>query len=543
MGFITKAMHLMSVLVLFQTLSFSSNATETPFEQSLNSAIKQKFVIIQPIQDKDNKHQELRNFYILNNFQTAWLNSSGWSPIAHIIAAKILQAEDEGLWLENYKHIAELIKKQPSSLEEQVDLELSFTKIVLDYIDDLFGGRLHPSRIKHELYMNPEPVNAAEILHMALLHDSQAQEFVQLTVNHVQYQLLKKNLQYYRRQAAMEKGLIQIPIDKTFKKGDRNNAIKAIADRLNNLGYNIKNQNVTDVFTNELEDVVKKLQHDHHLEADGIIGIRTALIINQSYKETLNDIIVNMERWRWLPLRLADRYIQVNIAAFELKAYNGDQSVLEMPVIIGQNYRHTPVFASKIDEIRFNPSWHVPISIAIKDKLKKLKENPQALADKGFVVYTDDGKALSPSAINWADVDAHNFNYHLVQSPGEQNALGKIRFNIDSPFGVYLHSTPDKDLFKKTVRNFSSGCIRVGEPNKLAVFVLNRSDEWPLDKVDMAMEGNETRNIKVKPPVPVYITYFTIDGNDQGHLNFYDDIYGQNALIWQELVKFKEKRP
>ena len=532
-------MNLLATLSILMQLAMVSMALAS---FNINDELKHFFLITPVVHDRDNKQQELYDFYTLNNYQAVWLTDKGWSPTAQIIAAKILKSTEEGLWLENYQAIADLLIIQPTSPSEQLKAELAFSKIVLDYIDDLYGGRLHPSRIRHELYMNPEPVNAADVLYNILQRDSSGNDFAALTIHHPEYQALKIALQDFHKQSLNQNLYNKIPTDKTFKKGDKSAVVPIIVERLVNLKYLSDDQRSSTVFNAVIEDAIKKFQSDRHLEADGIMGLRTALLLNQNHQDYINHIIVSMERWRWLPSHLGDRYVQVNIAAFELKAYEHGQQTMVMPVIIGQNYRHTPVFASKIDEVRFNPFWHVPVSIAIKDKLKKLRDDPQTMADKGFTVYTKSGEALNPIAINWSNVDANNFNYHLVQSPGVHNALGKIRFNIDSPFGVYLHSTPDKYLFQKTVRNFSSGCIRVGEPNKLAVFVLNQPDIWTLKKVDEAMEGNETYNVKVKPAVPVYITYFTAWVDDQNRINFYDDIYEQDALILQELLKFKARK-
>jgi murein L,D-transpeptidase YcbB/YkuD len=255
--------------------------------------------------------------------------------------------------------------------------------------------------------------------------------------------------------------------------------------------------------------------------------------------DRFKQIIVTMERWRWMPDEREDRYVQVNIAAFQLKAVEKGKVVLDMPVIIGQRYRHTPVFSSKIYSIRFNPSWHVPYSIAVRDKLPKIRNDPSYLTRGGFVLYDSSGDVISPESVDWSSVSESNFDFHLRQVPGNHNALGKIRFSIDSPYGVYLHSTNDKQLFKKAVRTLSSGCIRVAEPNKLAFFVFNQPDVWTPEHIAQNMEGTRTQNVELEKPVTVYISYFTVWEGPDGKPHFGEDVYGQDAAIWRALEGLK----
>lgn len=282
------------------------------------------------------------------------------------------------------------------------------------------------------------------------------------------------------------------------------------------------------------------LRNPHYQALKRLLAEYRQQLQNASHNDTelvkrIEKIIINMERWRWLPETMADRYVIVNIAAFELKAIQDDKTVLSMPVIIGHNIRKTPVFASIIDGIRFNPSWYVPHSIAVQDKLPKIKKNPSYLTNSGYVLYNSSGQAISPRSVDWSSVSAGNFPYHLRQVPGSKNALGKIRFSIISPYNIFMHDTPEKELFEEDDRARSSGCIRVKDPVKLAGFVFNDPQNWSTAKIKDNMQGNLTKNVPLTRPVPVYITYFTVWQDASGKMHFAKDIYERDGQIKQAL--------
>ena len=239
-----------------------------------------------------------------------------------------------------------------------------------------------------------------------------------------------------------------------------------------------------------------------------------------SVQQRIQSIIVSLEKQRWFPNPLPARYLQVNVAGFYLKAVDAGTPVFYMPIIVGKVNKKTPVFHAPLREIIFNPYWHVPPSI-VKELMPKIGKNPGAFARKGYHV-TNAGSGV-----------------RIVQSPGNGNALGKIRFTIDSPFAIYLHGTPQKNLFSKSKRALSHGCIRVENPAKLAEFVLNDPSKWPLDRVKAQAQGTTTRRVQLDQPLPTYITYFTVFEGENQKMNFVEDGYGQDKQIWVALEKAK----
>jgi murein L,D-transpeptidase YcbB/YkuD len=247
-----------------------------------------------------------------------------------------------------------------------------------------------------------------------------------------------------------------------------------------------------------------------------------------------------MERWRWLPLDLGARHILVNMANFELDLVEGESVVMVMRVIVGKGYRRTPVFSDKITYLVLNPFWHVPPGIAIKDKLPLIKKDPDYLSKQHMRLLQGWGaetKEIDPKTIDWSTVSAKNFHFRLRQDPGPMNALGRVKFMFPNRFNVYLHDTPSKDLFEKTTRTFSSGCIRIEKPIELVEYLLRDDPRWTHENIVAALEKTEEITIQLRSPVPIHLLYWTAFVENDGLVHFRDDIYGRDRRLDQALRK------
>jgi murein L,D-transpeptidase YcbB/YkuD len=284
----------------------------------------------------------------------------------------------------------------------------------------------------------------------------------------------------------------------------------------------------------ELERAVREFQSAHGLEADGVVGRKTLAALNVPVDERIQQIQLNMERWRWMPDDLGERYLLVNMAGFELQAVENDEAVMDMRVIIGRPYRSTPAFLGTMRYLVINPYWNVPHKLAVLDLLPKQQADPDYLPGKGFRVYAGWGKdapELDPGDIDWSSYTAENFPYRLIQDPGEVNSLGRIKFMLPNPYAVYLHDTPSRHLFNRPVRTFSSGCIRVAEPVRLANFVLNDGRDYMTPDVLEAISSGENQIVSLPRVVPVYMLYQTAWVDDEGMAHFRDDVYGRDFLV------------
>ena len=270
-------------------------------------------------------------------------------------------------------------------------------------------------------------------------------------------------------------------------------------------------------YDKELEQVIKQFQRRHSLNGDGIIGPATIRAMNVSAADRLVQININLERLRWLPDDLGDRYIMVNLANYRLTAIEDDQVKLDMRVIVGKTKRSTPSFSSQMTHIVLNPKWYVPNKLARMDLLPKQQASPGYFERYNFRVfnYEDGNKTeISPDSVDWQAVSKQHFPYSLVQDPGKKNALGQLKFILPNPWKIYLHDTPSKSLFNQSQRNFSSGCIRVEEPLALAGFSLSKNSmQQPL--LDL-ISSNESFSAKLEQPLSVYAIYTTVwlNGNE-----------------------------
>jgi murein L,D-transpeptidase YcbB/YkuD len=201
------------------------------------------------------------------------------------------------------------------------------------------------------------------------------------------------------------------------------------------------------------------------------------------------------------------------------------------PAQVGKPYRKTPVFREDITYLELNPTWTVPPTILAKDILPKVKKDPSYLQKKNMQVLTRDGKVVDPDSIDWSSISARGFPYILRQTPGPHNALGRVKFMFPNSHMVYLHDTPSKELFKRSNRAFSSGCIRVRNPYRLAELLLQDEDNWSLEKVEAAIDTLKQQRVKLPEPVPVLLLYWTVNIDSDGIIYFKDDIYARDAKV------------
>ena len=245
----------------------------------------------------------------------------------------------------------------------------------------------------------------------------------------------------------------------------------------------------------------------------------------------IDQLRVNMERWRWLPHRLGPRYVMANIPGFDVVAVEQDIVHARHTAIFGKMNRETPAFSDSIEYIIFNPWWDVPDSIARADKLPLFRRDPGAVSRLGYKVLDRQGKAVNPADINWSEVSAASFPYRLRQTPGPANALGQVKIMFPNPHNVYLHDTSERSLFDAEQRAFSSGCIRVKDPLDLAAWLLEGTPDWDRTRIDAAVASRAETRVDLLAPVPVYVVYFTAIDDSCGGVRYLPDSYGRDEAV------------
>ncbi len=493
----------------------------------------------QAIEDK-----RLNQLYDKENPDRIWIVDGEWTPCAQRVLGQLRQVADDGLDPDDFLPLLDKLEGlnlDDSSDQKEADELLSVA--ALDYISDMKGERLYPRKIDRQLYYRPVDIDEVSILKDNMASDGRSCNWVtQLEPQRADYKELKGLLAEYRNLKEMGYWPT-LPKGTKLKAGDSGPKVQTLRELLTTQGYLSPSQGQGDTFDSTVEAAVKEYQRLHGLEPDGAIGPMTAKSMSTSLDERIKRVIVSMERQRWLPENMGDRYIQVNIPAYELKAVENDQVQFTMPVITGRHYRETPNYSREMTGVRFNPSWHVPYSIAVADKLPKLKRNSGAFSGRGYRYYDSYGNRVDPGSIDWGSYSSGNFPFTIKQSPGAGNALGKIRFTLENKNGlaIFLHGTPSKHLWEKAKRSFSSGCIRVKDPHRLAEFVFNNPDEWPRDRIDSEASGYNTNNVSLPQPLKTQMTYFTIWVDEAGKTHFVEDVYGQDKQIWNALQEHKRK--
>ena len=254
----------------------------------------------------------------------------------------------------------------------------------------------------------------------------------------------------------------------------------------------------------------------------------------------MRQIELNMERWRWLPQTLGERYILVNIANFALDVVERGRSVLAMRVVVGKPARRTPFFSAEMTYLVLNPHWYVPPTIAIQDKLPLIRRDPGYVSRQNFKLFRHGEGGVTrvdPRSVDWSSVSARNFPYQLRQDPGPRNALGRVKFMLPNPYHVYLHDTPARELFAKTERAFSSGCIRLESPMELAEYLLKDDPQWPRQKIVASSQRGTEQVIQLPTSIPVHLLYWSAWTNEHGVVHFRKDIYDRDKVLDKALME------
>ncbi len=273
------------------------------------------------------------------------------------------------------------------------------------------------------------------------------------------------------------------------------------------------------VFNDSLVMAVKNFQLRHGYTPDGIVGATMLKEMNVPAKKRLQQLLINMERMRWMPNEpTSDNLIVVNIPEYVLHMYEGKKKVWDMNVVVGKEGHNTTMFTGDLNQVVFSPHWNVPESIVEKEILPKMASNPGYLESQNMEIVKDDGSLPT-----------------IRQKPGGDNALGQVKFLFPNSFDIYFHDTPSKSLFSKDKRAYSHGCIRLSDPTKMAEYLLRNQPEWTSERIFSAMNAEEEKFVKVKKPVPVFITYYTAWVDDNGLLNFRDDIYGHDEKLIKKM--------
>lgn len=482
--------------------------------------------------------QLLPDFYRDRNFRPAWIGDLGLTPAARELLDVLRNAGVEGLCPEDY-HLLYLealavlegdyrpngILFDPGYMAR---LELLLTDAFFLYGSDLMNGRVDPESMHEGWHARRRPPDLSRLLDEALGGRGVTAVLESLVPPHEGYRRLRKVLEDYRRISALG-GWPAIPAGPVLRPGALDNRLPLLQTRLQLSGDLTEEADAADGFFDAAtREALIRFQSRHGLTPDGVLGPKTLSALNIPVEERIRQIEINLERWRWVRKNLGHRYLLVNIADFRLEVVEEGRSVMSMPVVVGTSYRKTPVFSASMTYLEFAPYWTVPSTILREDKLPLIKKDPGWLARHNYeiVPWSGDSKEIiDPAVIDWKKVEARTFPGNLRMKPGPQNPLGRVKFMFPNRFAVYLHDTPDRYLFARDIRSYSSGCIRVERPLDLAQYLLEKEAAWDCDLILDALESDESLTVDLPAPWPVHILYWTAWVDEAGAVQFRTDFY------------------
>lgn len=469
----------------------------------------------------------LNEFYASVQYQPLWVNALGPIPKA-LQWRRLLQAANlEGLDPRHY-HSVEIGEYWQSEVPWKLaSLDLLLTDAFLRYSVDVRHGHLAPGDVDPLWGIPRSKADPLALLRDTLIKADFEAAVRDLPPPHLGYQRLRQALAQYQELARLG-GWPPLAPGQWLEYGVSDPEVRFLRKRLM-LEGDLELRPVRDelIFDRALRHAVERFQVRHGLKMDGVVGPATRKAMNVPVSQRIEQIKLNMDRWRWLPRELGERYIMVNTAGYELAAIENNRPIFTMWVIIGTPERQTPVISGKLHTVVFNPYWTVPPTILFEDMLPAQQYNPNFLASRGIRVFTNHSNAqeLDPRKINWRKVDKKHFPYVLRQDPGATNPLGRIKFLFSNEYNIYLHDTPKQRLFNRTERAFSSGCVRVEDPVQLAEFVLGAEDGWDQSQIMETINSDQVRGVKVEQDVPVYLVYWTAWVAEDEAVFFRPDVY------------------
>ncbi|WP_440997817.1 L,D-transpeptidase family protein [Arhodomonas sp. SL1] len=481
----------------------------------------------------------LSAFYRDRAYRPAWVVTPEGLAEGRRLLRVLTGARREGLVLADYPLArlrrllgeAESGDAAPGAL---VDLELLLTGSYLLYATHSRSGRLDSETLAVRRGPGADAESVIAALGEALRRGRVADSLLGMAPESGYYRRLLGALARYRamRDAG---GFTPVPEGPLLRPGDESQRLRALRERLAQTGDGPVGPAGSEPgrYDAALVAAVERFQRRHGLEADGIIGPRTLQALNTPADARVRQIRINLERMRWLSGDLGERYVFVNIAGFELVLVEDGEVRSRQRVIVGRDYRQTPVFTGRMTYLVFNPSWQVPQSLSVRDILPEVRRDPEYLERMGFQVlrgWGADEEVIDPDTVDWQEVPTRGFPYRFRQRPGPQNALGRVKFMFPNRHAVYLHDTPARTLFNHAERAFSSGCIRVERPLELTRLLLD-DERWDADAIERTLDEGTERTVPLGRAVPVHLQYLTAWVGSDGVVNLRPDIYGRDARL------------
>jgi len=473
------------------------------------------------------KSETLKQFYLASENQTVWGNLEKRT----FVLSQLEKSDQLGLEPEDYK-ISQL-KKFESKIASLSDKDLASYDILLTYnfekyLNHIYKGKLDPKK----LYRNWDLDEKTFDVNSVLIKGFNSNKLDSIVEN------IQPKTQTYRKLLKALEIINTFPEDKIdsiqsadkIVLNDTNPALINIKKRLLYWNDMTEKENLSKIYDQKTFESVKKFQERHGLAADGVIGAGTIRALNYSKESRKKQIIANLERWRWYSSELAENYFIINIPDYSLNVVENKDTTLVRNVVVGTSKRRTPIITSFLKTVVFNPTWTVPPTILKEDVVPEMKKNRNYLAKKNITIYDTSGNVVDP--VTWNEKKPNNYRY--VQSPGYNNSLGLMKILFPNHHSVYLHDTNHRNIFGRSNRSMSSGCVRVENPLELAQHILDVEGNWPQDRIDTIIASKTTMSFKITKKYALYQWYWTA-WSKKNQLIFRADIYDLDSDLYAQL--------
>jgi len=479
---------------------------------------------------------------------TAWVTHAGLHPNADALVNAIAASEKHGLNAQRYQlrsleqELESFVEKSEltgsynseSNAQLRVNLENRLNHTFAQFSSDLGRGVLDAQATQKNLHRAAPVVDTDALL--AQLHSGEStvrellKELVPSTphyrnlVNHMQALLDERDAGIRRTRVSFVEGVTV---------GTEHNIIPKLRSRLIETGDLDPSSRVSRYFGEEVAQALKAVQDRNGITATGELNESTVVALNATLDDDIEQVAMNLERWRWMPRELGNRHIMVNVPSYNLTMMNGDQRIADMAVVVGSKKHNTPIFSQGAQFVEVAPTWTVPASIANNELIPIERRRPGYLQSERMDFFQWEGtrlKSVPRSQVTEADFHKRPFPYVLRQRAGEKNALGGIKILMPNKFAVYMHDTQAKKLFSKTDRAYSHGCIRLSDPFRLGSLLLQLDGKTPEETAEILAKKKTTR-VKLNNKTPTHISYFTAWVDDEGRLHKRKDVYNHNKRL------------
>jgi L,D-transpeptidase YcbB len=504
--------------------------------------------------DSAYSYNSLLSFYKERAFRPAWSTPKNILPDADSVVALIRNADREGLRPLDYHLVAlesTIMALNDGSASDGVldpakraELDILLTDAWLLYASHSFEGCVDRDSLRLRWSATGTKMAYDSLLKRSLDDRMTAENLRKLVPQHPMYSELRDLLASYRVMAHRGRWGT-VPPGPALKGGDAGSRVFALKGRLRVSGDLVSRSGAGgDEYDSTLVDAVRAFQRRHLLGPSGIADSSTIATMNVPIEKRIEQIKINLERWRWMPHELGRKTIVVNIPDFRLSVFEEGKVVETMKVVLGLATWQTPVFSAQLTQVLLNSHWMAPEDIVEKELINYMKADSNYLKSNNMTLWREVHDSLvqvDPRTIDWPSMNEKNIDFRLRQDPGPQNIMGQIKFLIPNKYSVYLHDTPYREDFQKTVRTCSHGCIRLEKPADLAEYVLKEFPQWSRERIDTVIAHNTEQSLVLRKPIPVHVVYCTVWREKDGSIQFREDCYGLDRRLGSALQAAQSK--